>query len=74
MLIKCLAIVLKRADAARAALDKAREEEYKRRVGMCGVSNEHGASSSSHFQLQPPAIGLERSTETFCPSEGAKTR
>jgi len=47
-----------RADAARAALDKAREEEYKRRVGMCG----------------PPTIGLERSTETFCPSEGAKTR
>ena len=42
--IKCFAIDLKRADAARAALDKAREEEYKRRVGMCGESNEHKQS------------------------------
>merc|ERR1711953_1001609 len=47
-----------RADAARQALDKAREEEYNKRVGLCG----------------PPTVGLERSTETFCPSEGARTR
>ena len=24
--------------------------------------------------FQPPTVGLERSTETFCPSEGARTR
>ena len=30
-----------RADAARQALDKAREEEYNKRVGLCGVRIEH---------------------------------
>ena len=35
--LNVLHLILKRADAARAALDKAREEEYKKRVGICGV-------------------------------------
>ena len=80
-MIECLLFYLKRADAARAALNKAREEEYKKRVGMCGVSFHliwlvcgELLHIPSLCLLQPPAVGLERSTETFCPSEGAKTR
>ena len=33
----CIFLVFPRADAARQALDKAREEEYNKRVGLCGV-------------------------------------
>ena len=37
-MLKSIAYFLfSRADAARQALDKAREEEYNKRVGLCGV-------------------------------------
>ena len=63
--------VTSRAEAAKRLLEEAREEEFKKRVGVCGVS---GWGENEKPVFQPIGGGWERSTETFCPSEGAKTK
>ena len=51
------------------------EKRNTRNVLECvGWAHQHRFHPLLFACLQPPTVGLERSTETFCPSEGAKTR